>query len=89
MKIKEGIVIQKIEEEYILIDTGIIEPTFSGMVKLNETSKFIVDLLMKQDLEEEDIVNELAKVYDASKEELTEAVHDFIKELKKVSIFEK
>ena len=89
MKIKQGIVVQKIDEEYILIDSGIVEPTFSGMVKLNESSKAIVDLLMSKDLEEEEIVEELSKIYDASREELTEAVHSFLKELKKVPVFEK
>lgn len=89
MKLKQGLVVQKIDDEFIVIDSGVVAPSFSGMIKLNESSKRIFDLLLEKDLTEEEIVEELAKVYDATKEELSKAVKDFIKELKKVPVFEK
>ena len=81
MRIKEGIVIQKIEDEFVLIDSGVVEPAFHGMIKLNESSKLIIDLLTKKDMSEDELVQELLKIYDEKPEVIAKAVKEFIKEL--------
>lgn len=89
MKIKDGVIIQQMQSDYILIDSGIVQPAFSGMIRLNKVSKDIVELLQKEDLSEEEIVNKLLEKYDGSKEEISNGVSYFIKELSKTVILVK
>lgn len=86
MKIKNGIVIRQIEDEYILVDTGKVLPKFNGMIKLNETSKDIIDLLSKDDLSMDELINKLLDMYDVDKETLTIEVENIITQLKEVNI---
>lgn len=86
MKIKQGVIIQKIEDEYILIDSGIVEPYFHGMIKLNEMGKEIITLLQEKELSEEEIIKILESKYDAKEGEISSSVNSFIKELSKTPI---
>lgn len=86
MKAKEGLIIKQIDDEYILIDSGIEEPKFNGMIKLNETSRFIVDALMNEDLTSDELIDKMFDHYETTKEELQKSVPPIIDQLKKVKI---
>jgi len=86
MKIKDGIVVSKIQDEYVLIDSGVVKPAFHGMIKLNAMGKEIVDLLSKQDMSLDDLVKALLEKYEASYDEVYASVEAFIKELSKTSV---
>jgi len=86
MRIKQGIIVQKIEDEYVLIDSGVVQPAFHGMIKLNAMGKEIVDLLSKQDMSLDDLVKALLEKYEASPDEVYSSVESFIKELSKTPV---
>jgi len=85
MKLKDGLLINKIDDEYVLVDIGKVEPTFNGMIKLNETSKEIVDLL-KVDTSEDKIVDALISKYQTPRKTIQKDVKEIINELKKVNL---
>jgi len=86
MKIKEGIIIKQLDNEYILIDSGIILPRFNGMIKLNETSNFIVSSLLEKDLTFSELVLVMLNKYDASKEEIESSIKPILSSLSKANI---
>lgn len=86
MKIKKGIIIQQMQNDYILIDSGIVQPAFNGMIRLNKTSKTIIELLQNDELSKEELVDKLLEKYDAPKETITKSVDMFIEELSKTVI---
>lgn len=78
MRIKQGIIVQKIEDEYVLIDSGVVQPAFHGMIKLNAMGKEIVDILSKQDMSLDELVRALLVKYEATYEEVYVSVNQFI-----------
>ncbi|MCQ2801316.1 MAG: PqqD family protein [Bacilli bacterium] len=86
MRIKQGIIVQKIEDEYVLIDSGVVQPAFHGMIKLNAMGKEIIDILKNGDISIDEIVNALLSKYEASYEEVYESVNNFISELSKTPV---
>lgn len=86
MKAKNGLIIKQLEDEYILIDSKIEEPIFNGMIKLNETSKFIMDQLINKDMTMDELMDAMMDEYEVSKDELKKSVPSIINDLKKVHI---
>lgn len=86
MKAKQGLIIKELDNEYILIDSGIESPRFNGMIKLNETSKYIVSLLMNKDMSIEEIYEDMLNTYDTDIETLKKSVPHILDELKKANI---
>lgn len=86
MKAKQGLIIKELDNEYILIDSGIESPRFNGMIKLNETSKNIVSLLMNKDMSIEEIYEDMLKTYDTDIDTLKKSVPHILDELKKANI---
>ena len=81
MRIKQGIIVQKIEDEYVLIDSGVVQPAFHGMIKLNAMGKEIIEILQSGDPSIEDATKALLEKYEASYEEVYSSVEEFIKTL--------
>ena len=86
MRIKDGIVIRQVEDEYVLVDVGKVKPKFNGMIKLNETSKDIVTLLMENDLTLDELLNKLLDIYDVDKTTLEKEVNDIIIQLNDINL---
>ena len=78
MRIKQGIIVQKIEDEYVLIDSGVVQPAFHGMIKLNAMGKEIVNILSKQDMSLDELVRAILVKYEATYEEVYVSVNQFI-----------
>lgn len=89
MRLKEGLIINQIDDEYILIDLGLVKPVFNGMIKLNDTGKDIIELLKNKDINEDEIVSALLEKYDAKEIDIRNDVKDIIKELEKVKLLNK
>lgn len=81
MKLKPGVIIRKVDEEYILIDSGEVEPKFNGMIKFNPSSFEIVSILEKEDLSIDELISRLENEYEINKEEISAITH-LINELK-------
>ncbi len=87
MKIKEGFVLKEIAGQYVVIALGAASRVFNGIIKLNESGKFIWDL-MTDDIEKDAIVSALLDEYDVTREIAEKDVDKFINELKGANILE-
>ncbi len=87
MKIKEGFVLKEIAGQYVVIALGAASRVFNGIIKLNESGKFIWEL-MTDDIEKDAIVNALLDEYDVTREIAEKDVDKFIDELKGANILE-
>ena len=63
MKLKETIVINKINDEYVLVDADGSNNRFNGLVKLNDVAKDIIDI-MKDEVTYDEIVRLMFNKYD-------------------------
>lgn len=88
MKIKAGFIIRDVAGKTFVVATGELSKSFNGMITLNETGKFIWNLL-QNDIEKGAIVDEILKVYDIQDRALVEAdVDKFLAKLAGDSILE-
>ena len=79
MKLKDTFITHMSNGEQILVDAS---GKFSGLIRNNETAAFIVECL-KKETTVENIVDQMYKEYDASKEVLLKAVNDVVLQLRK------
>ena len=77
MKLNNNYTIKHILDSDILIN---IKDDFNGVIKLNKTSKDIIDGI-NNNLSVDEIINNLKDKYDVDSNELDKDVHKFIDEL--------
>lgn len=81
MKLKYSFVIRTVDGNPIAVAVGEDNAKFSGMIKLNDTGKFIFDML-SSDVSEDHVISEFVKNYDVSTDEAASAVGEFLKGLR-------
>ncbi len=80
MKLKEGFVLRTISGQTVVLPTG-GDLDLGMMIKLNDTGRFIWERLEKG-VEMEELVEDMLKEYDVSKEKATEYVEQFVQKVK-------
>lgn len=85
MKIKDSVVITKVDNEYILIDTSQDSSKFDGIVKLNETGNTVCSLL-KEDLSFDMLIDKMLEIYEGNRKEIGEDVNKTLDILKEINI---
>lgn len=81
MKIKKGYVMQKVAGENVVIPTS-DNLVLNKMITLNETGKFLWELLQKESTAE-DLVQALTQEYEVDETTAKASVERFVEELKK------
>lgn len=81
MKLRYEFEMTTFDDYYFAVPIGINVNDFHGVIKLNEVSKFIFELL-KEDITEEEIVNRLSEEYDAPSSLIMEDVSRCINEFR-------
>ena len=87
MKIKSGFIVKEIAGQYVVIALGAASKIFNGIIKLNDSGKFIWDKLAVG-ADKDDIVNALLEEYDVDRTMAEADVDKFIDELKGANILE-
>ena len=87
MKIKNGFVAREIAGQYVVVALGQASKIFNGIIKLNESAKFIWDMLVVG-AEKQDIVDALLGEYEVDAAIAEADVEKFINELKGANILE-
>ena len=88
MKIKNGFVAKEIAGQYVVVALGQASKIFNGIIKLNDSGKFIWDMLA-EGAEMQDIVDALLGEYEGVDEATATAdVERFIRELRGANILE-
>ena len=85
MRIKDTIIINKINDEYVLIDSDTSKNRFNGLIKLNEESKNIIELL-HNDISFDELINKMLDIYEVDKDILENDVKSLIDKLNKTGI---
>jgi len=87
MKLKEGFMLHKVDNEYMVVATGKAAEQFNGLIRNNKTADFIYQQLLKETTEEE-IIEAMLQKYDAPREKITEDVHKIITQMRNAGLLE-
>ncbi len=87
MKLKSGVVIQKVGDGYVAVVTGASRVNFNGMIKMNESAAFIAEQ-MQRETDEETIIAALLEHYEVSREDAEKSVKSVIANLSGVGLIE-
>lgn len=88
MTIKKGFVAKEIAGQYVVVALGEASKTFNGIIKLNESAKFIWDMLA-DGKEKSEVVDALLNEYEGVDKETAEKDFDnFVNTLKGANIIE-
>ena len=88
MKIKNGFIVKELAGQYVVVALGQASKIFNGIIKLNDSAKFIWDKLAVG-AEKEDVVNALLEEYEGVDRETAERDFDnFANELRGANILE-
>lgn len=87
MKLKKTVIISKINDSYVLVDTNATNDRFNGLVKLNEISKDIIESF-KEDTTIEEVVNKLLQEYDTTYDDLYKDVTNIVEQLKGINLID-
>ncbi|MCI5970952.1 MAG: PqqD family protein [Clostridia bacterium] len=85
MKVKEGFIVKKVIDDYVVVPVGDNFMDFSSIINLNETGAFLWQC-MENDITEDELVNLLSKEYEVDASEVKDDVADFIESLKNAKL---
>ena len=77
----------ELDDETVAIPLGKNAKLFHGVIKMNDTGAYIMNLL-KEDISEEDIVRLIDMEYDASKEQIAADVQSYLDEFRTRGLLE-
>lgn len=87
MKIKNGFVVRSIAGESVVVALGEASKNFNGIIKLNDTGRFLWDRL-SQGVEMDELVDAILSEYEIDRETATADVASFVNTLKGANIIE-
>lgn len=80
MKIKEGFLLREVAGNIIVVPVGEETVDFNGIITINETGKFLWELL-SEGIEKECLLEKFIEEYNISLEEAKEDIREFIQTL--------
>lgn len=88
MKLKAGVIVTKMDDQYIAVTAGDAGKAFNGMIKMNGTAAFIVEKLQNETTVDE-ITEALCAEYEVEADVARENVEKTVAALEKARILEK
>ena len=81
LKIKKGFILRRMGENYIAVTVGAASKEINGMVRLNETGKFLWEQ-MKDGIEREELIRKMTERFNGLDEKTAEAdLDEFLKNI--------
>ena len=77
MRIKDGFLLRTVAGNTVVVPIGDEAVDFNGVITINESGKFIWEL-MQEGIEKEELLDKFMKEYDLSKEDAKEDIRAFI-----------
>lgn len=81
MKIKNGFMLRKVGGQNVVVAVGKASLEFNGIIRLNDTGKFLWEQL-KNDITEEQLITAMLDAYDIDRETAEKDVAEFVVRLK-------
>lgn len=88
MKIKDGFILRKVSEAYVVIATGKAAASFNGMITLNETGALLWEKLAAGCDGKKELVDVLLEEYDVSEALASKDVDNFVAKVEAAGILE-
>ena len=88
MKIKEGFVLRKVSEAYVVIAVGEAAMNFNGMITLNETGAFLWEKLAQGCEDKKELVDTILSEYDVAEKLASKDVDVFVAKLETAGVLE-
>ncbi len=85
MKLKQGVIISQVENEYVAVFAGEAGKACSGMMRMNKVSAFILELLQNE-TDEDQLIQALLDRYEVSYEDARKSVIYVIEQVKKAGV---
>ena len=85
MKIMDGFMLRKVGGQYVVAAFGEASRSFNGIIRLNETGKFLWEQL-SADKSEEELRKALTEEYDVAGAQAATDVAEFVGALKKAAL---
>lgn len=85
MKIKSGFILRNVGGQNVVVAVGAASRSFSGIIRLNETGKFLWERLTAEKTEEE-LCDALLSEYELSAEQARADVSAFVQKLKEAEL---
>lgn len=87
MKVKDGFIVKKVVDDYVVVPVGDNFVDFSSIINLNETGAFLWKCL-ENDVTEDALADMLAKEYEVSVSEVKDDTLAFVESLKNAGLIE-
>lgn len=87
MKLKYEMNIINMDDEFVAVPICDEESKFKGVIRINETTKFILELL-KEETTVDKIIDTMLKEYDTTRDVLEKHVNDVLSVLKANNLIE-
>ena len=88
MKLKTGVIVTKMDDQYVAVTAGEAGKVFNGMIKMNGTAAFIVEKLQNE-ITLDEIVAALCAEYEVDEDVAKANVEKTVAALEKARILEK
>lgn len=88
MKIKNGFLLRKVSEAFVVVAVGDVAKEFNGIITLNSTGAFLWEKLSQGCDGKEVLVDALLEEYDVEKSIAEKDVNAFIERIKSVGALE-
>lgn len=87
MRIKDGFIVRKVAGQDIVVPVEEMSKKFKGMVRLNDTGRFLYDILVDGS-DEDALVKAILDEYEVDEQTAREDVKKFVKSLLEVGAIE-
>lgn len=84
MKIKDGFMLRKVGGQYVVVALGEASRSFNGIIRLNDTGRFLWERL-SSDITVEQLCEALLAEYDVTEEQARADVSEFVQTLRKAA----
>lgn len=85
MKLVEGVIIEELGDEYVAVATEKASEIFNGMIKLNNTAYYMMNLLFN-DINYDDLIEQVKEYYEIDQELSKKAVDSFLSTLRETGL---
>lgn len=87
-KLKEGILLQEVAGEKILIVSGLEEVDYSRMIVLNPSAALLAEMLIEQPYTTQRLVEKLTDTYEVNETQATKDVVELLEQLRELRLLE-
>ncbi len=85
MKVKNGFILRKLGKQYVVVATGAVSERFHKVIRLDESGAYAFELL-KNGINEQELLFALAKEYSVSEAELQPELTHFLDTLRMADV---